>query len=67
MANQISILNVKKDGSDGLIVTFSDGTEAAYVVEELLELRPTREHAAELKTLRPKPGLEVMPKPKIRT
>ena len=25
---------------DGLIVAFSDGTTGAYVVEELLELRP---------------------------
>jgi hypothetical protein len=28
---------------DGLIVTFSDGTVAGYVVEELLLLRPLRE------------------------
>ena len=28
---------------DGLIVTLSDGTHTAYVVEELLELRPHRE------------------------
>ncbi|MGA3047887.1 MAG: hypothetical protein ABSD67_14750 [Terracidiphilus sp.] len=27
-----------------MIVTFSDGTIAGYVVEELLELRPQREH-----------------------
>ena len=31
------------DGDDGLIVTFSDGTTAGYVVEELLLLRPHRE------------------------
>jgi hypothetical protein len=39
----IKILSVKHDGGDGLIVTFSDGTVGAYVVEELLELRPHRE------------------------
>jgi len=31
------------DGEDGLILTFSDGTTAAYVIEELVELRPCRE------------------------
>ena len=31
------------EGDDGLIVTFSDGTTAAFVVEELLDLRPHRE------------------------
>lgn len=43
MLELIRILNVRRDGDDGLIVTFSDGTTAAYVVEELLELRPQRE------------------------
>ena len=37
------IVSVEIEGDDGLIVTFSDATEAAYVVEELLELRPHRE------------------------
>ena len=37
------ILTSEPDGDDGLIVTFSDGTTGAYVVEELLELRPIRE------------------------
>jgi hypothetical protein len=41
--NGIQILSVEKDGDDGLIVTFSDGTTGAYVVEELLELRPRRQ------------------------
>jgi len=36
-------MNLEKDGDDGVIVTFSDGTWGAYVVEELLELRPYRE------------------------
>jgi hypothetical protein len=34
---------VERDGTDGIIVTFSDGTTDAFVVEELLELRPNRE------------------------
>jgi hypothetical protein len=40
---EIQILTTERDGNDGLIVTFSDRTTGAYVVEELLELRPYRE------------------------
>ena len=47
MAEKIHILKVEKDGEDGLIVTFSDGTIAGYVVEELLLLRPQREAVKE--------------------
>lgn len=43
MAKPIQILTVELDGEDGLLVTFSDGTTAGYVTEELLELRPHRE------------------------
>lgn len=43
MDKAIRILTTEFDGDDGLIVTFSDGTTGAYVVEELLELRPYRE------------------------
>ena len=43
MASDTRIINVEKDDPDGIIVTFSDGTVGAYVVEELLELRPYRE------------------------
>ncbi|MGD0347464.1 MAG: hypothetical protein ABSA85_11950 [Terracidiphilus sp.] len=43
MTQDIKILKVEKDGEDGLIVTFSDGTIGGYVVEELLSLRPIRE------------------------
>lgn len=43
MDRPIQILSVEQDGSDGLIVTFSDGTAAGYIVEELLNLRPNRE------------------------
>ena len=45
MAELIKIVSVEQDGEDGLIVTFSDGTVGAYVVEELLHLRPMREDA----------------------
>jgi hypothetical protein len=41
--DETHILKVEKDSHDGLIVTFSDGTTAGYVVEELLSLRPHRE------------------------
>jgi len=47
MKDETLILKVEKDGDDGLIVTFSDGTTAGYVVEELLLLRPKREPAEE--------------------
>ena len=39
----LNILGVRLDCEDGLIVEFSDGTIGAYIVEELLELRPIRE------------------------
>jgi len=41
--DSITILTAEPDGDDGVIVTFSDGTTAGYVVEELLDLRPFRE------------------------
>ena len=47
METETHILKVEKDSHDGLIVTFSDGTTAGYVVEELLLLRPHRELAHE--------------------
>ena len=43
MKSEIQILAVELDGTDGLMVTFSDGTTGGYVVEELLGLRPVRE------------------------
>jgi hypothetical protein len=43
MPEPIFMLTIEKDGGDGLIVTFSDGTTAGYVAEELLKLRPHRE------------------------
>jgi hypothetical protein len=48
--NGIQILSVEKDGEDGLIVAFSDGTTGAYVVEELLGLRPCRQQLSDLPT-----------------
>jgi hypothetical protein len=36
-------MTVEREGEDGLLVTFSDGTTAGYLTEELLELRPFRE------------------------
>lgn len=53
MDNTMRILTTGLDGDDGLIVTFSDGTTGAYVIEELLELRPIRERAKTKKTKRP--------------
>ena len=43
MRDGIRLLAIELDGSDGLLVTFSDGTIGGYVIEELLELRPYRE------------------------
>jgi hypothetical protein len=51
MNKNIEIVNLEIDGTDGLIVEFSDGTQGAYVVEELLGLRPNREQAKESKPL----------------
>jgi len=48
------IVGVEKDGVDGLIVTFSDGTMGGYVVEELLEIRPIRERVEEPKARNPR-------------
>ena len=44
MARPIKILTVEREGDDGIFVTFSDGTTAGYVIEELLGMRPHREH-----------------------
>lgn len=41
--NPVQIVSVEQDGPDGILVTFSDGTIAGYVVEELIEMRPVRE------------------------
>jgi hypothetical protein len=43
MTQDIGIVNVERDGDDGVIVTFSDGTADGYLAEELLEWRPCRQ------------------------
>ena len=43
MAYPIKILTAEIEYPEGLILTFSDGTTAAFLVEEMLELRPHRE------------------------
>ncbi len=43
------ILSAEKDGTDGILVRFSDGTITGYVMEELLALRPIREEVEEPK------------------
>jgi hypothetical protein len=53
MAEPIRILTVELEDADGLLVTFSDGTIAGYVAEELLELRPFREPAKTPETRQP--------------
>jgi DUF971 family protein len=43
MVENTRIVSAELQGEYGLIVTFTDGTEDAYTVEELLELRPCRD------------------------
>ena len=45
MRTSITILSVELDGDDGVFLTFSDGTNSGYVVEELLLLRPYLDRA----------------------
>ncbi len=60
MHDNIQIERVEKDGADGVTVTFSDGTIAGYVVEELLLLRPYREPAE--KPPKPtRPAIKILP------
>ena len=49
----MQIVNVQQDGPDGILVTFSDGTIAGYVAEELIELRPFRD----VVNFAPEPGV----------
>jgi|GEM_PF-3299321 len=49
----LEILSAERDGKDGILVRFSDGTITGYVVEELLSLRPIREEAEEPKAESP--------------
>jgi len=43
----IHFANVEQEGQHGMLNTFSDGTIAGYVAEELMVLRPSREKASE--------------------
>ena len=51
--NTMQIVSIERDGTDGILVTFSDGTIAGYVAEELIDLRLVRE--------RVKPAADVLP------
>jgi hypothetical protein len=51
MVKKIHVVRVEQGGEDGVAVTFSDGTVAGYVVEELLSLRPIRETLEESQDL----------------
>ena len=48
MPDDIRMLSVELERIDGLIINFLDGTTAGYVVEELLEFRPSRKPVPEL-------------------
>ena len=65
MDDMISLIGVRLDGVDGVIIDFSDGTTAAYVAEELLDLRPFRESTTFASRIsdseRPEPGIEHQP------
>jgi hypothetical protein len=43
MTENTRFVSAKLEGEYGLVVRFTDGTEDAYTVEELLELRPCRD------------------------
>jgi hypothetical protein len=49
----LRVLSAEKDGEDGVLVKFSDGTVGGYVVEELVSLRPIREEIKEPKAQNP--------------
>lgn len=49
--SSVHIAKIEPDGQDGILVTFSDGTIAGYVVEELIELRPKRERVRPSKAI----------------
>ena len=53
----IEIVDVEVIQQCGMTVTFSDGTSASYVAEELLDLRPHRDIVLQLKrTMQTKPS-----------
>ncbi len=49
MKNPVTIANAEMDGEGGLLVTLSDGTVSAYVLEEaVLALKRSQEAVREL-------------------
>jgi hypothetical protein len=40
---RVKVIDVQRDGDDGILVTFSDDTIAGYLLQELMALRPYRE------------------------
>jgi hypothetical protein len=44
MSRDITIKSVHNETDEALIIRFSDGTYAGFMVEELLALRPQREY-----------------------
>ena len=63
MVHPITIIKAEVDYPDGVILSFSDGTTAAFLVEEMLELRPYREpteYTEEIAEERPHPQLSLV-------
>ena len=52
MAHTTEILQVAKIETHAIVVTFTDGTLAQYTSAELLQLRPEREAAPQVKPWR---------------
>ena len=50
MTIRIQTVEIDDDG-EGLVVTFSDGTVTGFIVEELLELRPSWNQYRQIYTL----------------
>ncbi len=49
MSEPLDFVDIELVKDSGMVVTFSDGTQASYPAEELPELRPYREPAPEPK------------------
>jgi hypothetical protein len=64
MITSVTMFAAVLDGDDGLIVTFSDGTNAGYLSEELLKLRPKRAWTTTIPL--PQPEREIFPS-KLKT
>ena len=55
MADELVRILTAEPDDDGLVITFSDGTTAGYLVAELLDLRPHRLHTADFREVPPNP------------